>query len=122
MTVFWDMQIHLRMHRMGTICVAESNFEEAEKLLTDTAKHFQKHLGPRHPLTGEAQLCLAIACIKLLDVGFGLTDPFSKVLAPSKRREHMRQADAGLTAMRNGYGDDHMLVQKAVALHHLINA
>ena len=116
------MQVHLRLHRMGTICVSKQDYEQAERYLHRSEKHFQKHLGPRHPLTGEAQLCLAIAQLKLLDAGVGLTDPFSIVLAPSKRREHASKAQAGLLAMQNGYGKDHMLVEKATALHKLIQS
>ena len=108
------------MHRLGTICVAKGNFEEAEALLTAAEQHFQTELGPKHPLTGEAQLCLAIARVKNLDAGVGVSDPFSRVLAPARRRESMRHADEGLAAMRNGYGGDHMLVEKAVALHKLL--
>lgn len=114
------LQRHLRTHRMGTICVADSNFERAELLLVDSEKHFQKHLGPRDPLTGEARLCLAVARIKLLDAGFGLTDPFTKVLAPLKRRDYLTEATAGLAAMQNGYSEGHMLVEKAVQLHKLV--
>ena len=105
---------------MGTICGADANFERAEALLGDTERHFQKHLGPRHPLTGEAQLCLAIARVKLLDAGVGLNDPFTRVLAPGRRREYVKDADKGLAAMQSGYGDDHMLVQKAVTMRELI--
>lgn len=116
----WCMQVHLRHHRLATICLAEANFERAEMLSKDTEKHFTRELGPKHPLTGEAQLCLAVARAKMLDAGIGLSDPFSRVLAPGKRREQVQRADAGLAVMRNGYGSDHMLVEKAATLHKLL--
>ena len=102
---------------MGTICLAEDDCEGAVEMLVDAEQHFQKHLGPKNPLTGEAQLCLAVARAKLLDSGHGVGDPFSRVLAPMRRRDLLRSADAGLAAMQAGYGHEHMLVEKATALH-----
>ncbi|KAK9805793.1 hypothetical protein WJX73_000212 [Symbiochloris irregularis] len=66
-----DDHVFLRMHRMGTICVAESNFESATNFLSDAEQHFHKHLGPKDPLTGEAQLCLSIARVKVMDSSHG---------------------------------------------------
>lgn len=108
------------MHRMGTIYLAESNFERATNFLSDAEQHFQKHLGPKDPLTGEAQLCLAIARVKVMDSGHGIQDPFSRVLAPVRRESLLSQAKAGLAAMHAGFGEDHMLVKKGNELHELL--
>ncbi len=91
--------------------------EEAAKLLTQSYNHFDKRLGPKNPLTGEAQFALALSGLRRMlqarQSEEGL-DPYSKVLAPRQQQDLMQQMQKGLQAMQAGFGADHMLVKKAL--------
>ena len=79
--------------------------------------HFDKKLGPKNPLTGEAQFALALSGMRSMlqatQSEAGL-DPYSKVLAPKKQQILMHEMQKGLQAMQAGFGADHMLVKKAL--------
>ena len=104
-------------HRLGTILDCTDKAEQAEKLLSQSYKHFDKRLGPKNPLTGEAQFALALAGVRQMlqtaQTGDGL-DPYSKVLAPQKDQDLLQRMQKGLQAMQAGFGADHMLVKKAL--------
>lgn len=103
--------------RLGTVLDCKGNPEEAEKLLTQSYNHFDKKLGPKNPLTGEAQFALALSGMRSMlqakQSEAGL-DPYSKVLAPKKQQILMHEMQKGLQAMQAGFGADHMLVKKAL--------
>ena len=112
-------QYHLRAWhcRLGTILDCNGSPEEASKLLTQSFQHFDKRLGPKNPLTGEAQFALALSGMRRMlqarQSKEGL-DPYSKVLAPKQQQDLMQQMQKGLQAMQAGFGADHMLVKKAL--------
>ena len=96
----------------------KGNPDEANKLLSQSFTHFDKRLGPKNPLTGEAQFALALSGLRrMLQAGQreGGLDPYSKVLAPRQQQDLMQQMQRGLQAMQAGFGADHMLVKKALA-------
>lgn len=103
--------------RLGTILDCNGSPEEASKLLTQSFQHFDKRLGPKNPLTGEAQFALALSGMRRMLLARqskeGL-DPYSKVLAPKQLQDLMQQMQKGLQAMQAGFGADHMLVKKAL--------
>lgn len=112
-----ENQTMLRRHRLGTVLDCKGNPEEAEKLLMQSYNHFDKKLGPKNPLTGEAQFALALSGMRSMlqatQSEAGL-DPYSKVLAPKKQQILMHEMQKGLQAMQAGFGADHMLVKKAL--------
>lgn len=104
--------------RLGTIKDCTDKPEEAEKLLSTSYKHFDKQLGPKNPLTGEAQFALALSAVRqmvLKSQSVDGLDPYTKVLAPQKKQELLQQMQKGLQAMQAGFGADHMLVKKALS-------
>lgn len=112
-----ENQTMLRRHRLGTVLDCKGNAEEASKILTESFSHFDKRLGPKNPLTGEAQFALGLSGMRRMlqarQSKEGL-DPYSKVLAPKQEQNLMQQMQKGLQAMQAGFGADHMLVKKAL--------
>lgn len=100
----------------------KGNAEEANKILTESFNHFDKRLGPKNPLTGEAQFALGLSGMRRMlqarQSKEGL-DPYSKVLAPKQEQNLMQQMQKGLQAMQAGFGADHMLVKKALTDYEL---
>ena len=95
----------------------KGNPEEANKLLTQSFNHFDKRLGPKNPLTGEAQFALALSGLRrmlLAKQSEGGMDIYSRVLAPKQQQDLMQQMQKGLQSMQAGFGADHMLVKKAL--------
>ena len=103
--------------RLGTVLDGKGNLTEANKLLTQSFTHFEKRLGPKNPLTGEAQFVLALngARRMLHERHSGAnSNPFIKYSAPQREQQLMQQMQKGLQAMQAGFGAEHMLVKKAV--------
>ena len=103
--------------RLGTVLDCKGNPEEARQLLTQSFNHFDKRLGPKNPLTGEAQFALALSGLRRMlqaRQSEGGLDIYSKVLAPQQQQDLMQQMQKGLQAMQAGFGADHMLVKKAL--------
>ena len=104
--------------RLGTIKDCTDKPEEADKLLSKSFQHFDRQLGPKNPLTGEAQFALALSGVRQMlhksESTDGL-DPYTKVLAPQKKQDLLQKMQKGLQAMQAGFGADHMLVKKALA-------
>lgn len=104
--------------RLGTVLDCKGNPEEANKLLTQSFNHFDKRLGPKNPLTGEAQFALALSGLRqMLQVrqSKGGMDIYSRVLGPKQQQDLMHQMQKGLQSMQAGFGADHMLVKKALS-------
>ncbi|KAA6417906.1 MAG: hypothetical protein FRX49_12139, partial [Trebouxia sp. A1-2] len=112
-----ENQTMLRRHRLGTVLDCKGSAEDATKILTESFNHFDKRLGPKNPLTGEAQFALGLSGMRRMlqarQSKEGL-DPYSKVLAPKQEQKLMQQMQKGLQAMQAGFGADHMLVKKAL--------
>lgn len=119
----WFVQAACRLQqdlhcRLGTIKDSTDQPQEAEKLLSKSYQHFDRHLGPKNPLTGEAQFALALSGVRQMLQKSSSTDgldPYTKVLAPQKRQDFLQNMQKGLQAMQAGFGADHMLVKKALA-------
>ena len=95
----------------------KGNPEEANKLLMQSFNHFDKRLGPKNPLTGEAQFALALSGLRrmlLAKQSEEGMDIYSRVLAPKQQQDLMQQMQKGLQSMQAGFGADHMLVKKAL--------
>ena len=95
----------------------KGNPDEAKNLLTQSFNHFDKRLGPKNPLTGEAQFALALSGLRRMlqakQSKAGM-DIYSRVLAPKQQQDFMQQMQKGLQSMQAGFGADHMLVRKAL--------
>ncbi|KAK9837222.1 hypothetical protein WJX84_000687 [Apatococcus fuscideae] len=111
-----DDQVLLRIHRLGTIKSGRPGEQaEAESLLQRSFKHFSSRLGSDNPLTGEARGYLAVVQLRSLLAGHATADAFTRVLNPAKRKELISEMRAGICSMSLGFGNDHLLVQKALA-------
>ena len=111
------MLLLLQCRRLGTVLDCKGDPEEANKLLTQSFNHFDKRLGPKNPLTGEAQFALALSGLRRMlhaKQQEGGLDIYTKVLGPGQQQDLMQQMQKGLQSMQAGFGSDHMLVRKAL--------
>ncbi|KAL0020065.1 hypothetical protein WJX79_000087 [Trebouxia sp. C0005] len=83
-----ENQTMLRRHRLGTVLDCKGSAEDATKILTESFNHFDKRLGPKNPLTGEAQFALGLSGMRRMlqarQSKEGL-DPYSKVPTGTSR-------------------------------------
>ena len=108
-------QVHLRTHRLATSLWVKGQLEETVDLLSKPVMHFKQHL-PKDPLTGESQYACSVSEMALLDSSMATADVMNRILAPKKRAALMLTARTGLGLMTQGFGAEHVLVQRALGV------